>query len=289
MTAVTARAAGVPKVIIASPKPTQHTLAAAAIAGCDVFLALGGAQAIGVLTFGAPEVNIPPCGLIAGPGNKWVTAAKYLATRYTCIDMLAGPSEVLIIADATADAGVVAADMLAQAEHDTDASAVLVTTSPALADAVEAQLDLQLADLPTHATARAALECNSYIVVVNSVDEAITISDSIAPEHLEVLTAHPRSIAERLRHYGAVFIGTASGEVLGDYGAGPNHVLPTGGLGRSIGGLSVLNFLKVQTFLECNNNSAHTELVGDAAAMGRIEGLEAHARAAERRRVARSS
>jgi len=286
MTAATACAAGVATVIVASPRPTQVTLAAAAVAGADVLVALGGAQAIGVLTFGArvgAEWVLPRCDVVVGPGNKWVTAAKHIATRYTMIDMLAGPSEVLIIADETADPRLVAADMIAQAEHDADAAAVLVTTCEGLVARVERELILQLEGLPTAATARAALRENSYVIVAGSLDEAVAASEAIAPEHLEVMTKDAEGVARRLKQYGAVFIGSRSAEVFGDYGAGPNHVLPTGGLARSVGGLSVLNFMKVQTYLVMTEGGE--KMRADAAGLARLEGLEGHARAAEARDI----
>ncbi len=280
MTAVTARAAGVSEVWVASPKPTVETLAAAAIAGADAVLACGGAQAIAALAFGID--GVPACDTIVGPGNRWVTAAKQLATQVCTIDMLAGPSEVLVIADASASAAVVAADLLAQAEHDCDAIPMLVSMSEPLIGAVEAELAAQLATLPTAATAREALR-NGFAVLAADSSEACAISDAIAPEHLELLTVDADALAARLRHYGALFIGGRAAEVLGDYGAGPNHVLPTGGLARSVGGLSVLNFLRVRTWLKMDDSLQWREVCRDAAALGRIEGLEAHSRAAEAR------
>jgi phosphoribosyl-ATP pyrophosphohydrolase/phosphoribosyl-AMP cyclohydrolase/histidinol dehydrogenase len=281
MTAVTARAAGVETVWVASPRPAPVTLAAAYIAGADGFLAVGGAQAIAALAFGAGPV--PACDLVVGPGNRWVTAAKQLVAGHVAIDMLAGPSELVVLADASAEPATVAADLLAQAEHDPDAVPTLVTIDPALADRVEAALALQLATLPTAATARAAL-ANGAIVLVADLDAAIDACERLAPEHLEVHLAEPWLAVPRLHHYGALFIGGLAAEVLGDYGAGPNHVLPTGGTARFSGGLSVLTFLRVRTWLELTDRAAAAELVQDAVALARMEGLEAHARAAERRR-----
>lgn len=281
MTAVTARAAGVPQVIIASPKPTPATLAAAGIADADGLLAIGGVQAIAALTFGiTPALR---CDVIVGPGNKWVTAAKQLATRYTAIDMLAGPSEVLILADESANPDLIAADMLAQAEHDTDAIAGLVTTSPNLASKVEACLESQLATLSTASIARQSLSNNGYITVVDNTESAIAAADAVAAEHLEIMMHDAHSVAKRIRHYGAVFIGSATAEVLGDYGAGPNHVLPTGGMARSVGGLSVMNFLRLRTWLHMDESLEAQAIAKDAAILARMEGLEAHARAAELR------
>jgi phosphoribosyl-ATP pyrophosphohydrolase/phosphoribosyl-AMP cyclohydrolase/histidinol dehydrogenase len=280
MTAITARLAGVQTVWVASPRPGPATLAAAAIAGATGLLAAGGAQAIAAFAHGAGPV--PRCDTIVGPGNRWVTAAKHLVSRVTSIDMLAGPSEVLIIADDTADPAVIAADLLAQAEHDTDAVPILLTTSARLVDAVEAELTSQLETLPTAQIARVALR-NGASVVVGSLEEAARLSDSIAPEHLEVITANAPQLAKSLHAYGAIFIGARSAEVMGDYGAGPNHVLPTGGSARGSAGLSVFSFLHARTWIEIDESPESANLCRDTAALGRVEGLEAHARAAEKR------
>jgi phosphoribosyl-ATP pyrophosphohydrolase/phosphoribosyl-AMP cyclohydrolase/histidinol dehydrogenase len=283
MTAITARVAGVKTVVVASPKPAPITIAAAHVAGADMLLAVGGAQAVGAMTFGigttAPA--IPRCDVIVGPGNRWVTAAKKLVQGEVAIDMLAGPSELLIIADETADPAAVAADLLAQAEHDTDAVPTLVTTSESLVARVNAELEKQLATLPTAATARAALN-NGGVVLAASIDDAITIADRVAPEHLQVMTRDARAVAEKLSHYGAVFIGSRSAEIFGDYGVGPNHVLPTAGTARFSAGLSVFHFFRIRTWLEMNAPDL-AAAVRDAAALARLEGLEAHARAAEQR------
>jgi phosphoribosyl-ATP pyrophosphohydrolase/phosphoribosyl-AMP cyclohydrolase/histidinol dehydrogenase len=280
MTAVTARAAGVAEVWVASPKPGDITLAAAAVSGADALLAVGGAQAIAALAYGAGPV--PACDVVVGPGNRWVTAAKKLVAGHVGIDMLAGPSELVILADGTADPAVVAADLLAQAEHDPDALPVLVTTSGSLADNVEAELGRQLESLPTRATAEAAL-ANGFAVVARHLDEAITVCDRLAPEHLQVLTAGADEVAGRLGHWGGLFIGPSSAEVFGDYGVGPNHTLPTGGVARFKAGLSVLDFLRVRTWLQLDPGPESDVIARDAAALARLEGLEAHARAAEQR------
>ena len=277
MTAVTARVAGVETVWVASPRPAPVTLAAAAVAGADGLLAVGGAQAIAALAFGADPV--PPCDAVVGPGNRYVTAAKQLVSSRVAIDMLAGPSELVVLADASADAATVAADLLAQAEHDPEALPVLVSLDAALLDAVDAELDRQLATLPTAATAAAAIT-HGFAVVAPDLETACALCDRLAPEHLQVMVADPGAAAARLHHYGALFLGAGSAEVLGDYGAGPNHVLPTGGTARHTGGLSVLTFLRVRTWLRVDAPAA---LAADAAALARLEGLEAHARAAERR------
>jgi phosphoribosyl-ATP pyrophosphohydrolase/phosphoribosyl-AMP cyclohydrolase/histidinol dehydrogenase len=279
MTVCAARAAGVPSVWLASPRPAPITLAAAAVAGADALLAVGGAQAIAALTFGAGPV--PACDILAGPGNRWVTAAKQLVSGRVGIDMLAGPSELLVLADGTADPATIAADLLAQAEHDPDAVPCLLTTDESLLAAVDVELVRQLETLPTRATAEAALK-NGFAVVASSMDAAVAIADRLAPEHLELMCRDASSLAQRVKNYGAVFVGSVSAEVFGDYGVGPNHVLPTGGTARFTGGLSVLTFLRVRTWLELDD-PALPDLAKDAAALARLEGLEAHARAAEKR------
>lgn len=281
MTAVTARAAGVRDVWLASPRPSDATLAAAAIAGADGVLAVGGAQAIGAFAYGAGAV--PRCDAIVGPGNRFVTAAKQLVSGRVAIDMLAGPSELLIIADDSADPAIIAADLLAQAEHDTDAIPMLVTTDVTLPARVDLELSRQLETLPTAVIARASLT-NGFACLVDSIDEAIASSDEIAPEHLEVLTRDAATIADRFTNYGAIFVGSAAAEVFGDYGIGPNHTLPTGDTARSHAGLSVFTFLKARTFLASGPARPDSALAADIARFARIEGLEAHARAAELRR-----
>jgi phosphoribosyl-ATP pyrophosphohydrolase/phosphoribosyl-AMP cyclohydrolase/histidinol dehydrogenase len=226
--------------------------------------------------------SIPACDVIVGPGNKWVTAAKKIVSGQVGIDMLAGPSELLVLADESADAQTVAADLLAQAEHDVDAVPILVSTDEGLIGRVEAALAEQLAVLPTAATAGAALK-NGCAVLCSGVDEAIAVADALAPEHLEVITRDAVSVAGRLKHYGGLFIGSATAEVFGDYGVGPNHVLPTGGTARFTGGLSVLAFLRVRTWLRMDEGAGARGVALDAARLGRIEGLEGHSRSAERR------
>jgi phosphoribosyl-ATP pyrophosphohydrolase/phosphoribosyl-AMP cyclohydrolase/histidinol dehydrogenase len=196
--------------------------------------------------------------------------------------MLAGPSELIVFADSSADPATVAADLLAQAEHDPHAVPVLLTTDATLVERVKRELARQLGDLPTARVARAAL-AHGGSIVVSGVDEGIAACDAIAPEHLQLQLRDADAIAPRLAHYGALFVGAASAEVLGDYGAGPNHVLPTGGTARSSGGLSVYTFLRVRTWLRITDCAAARPLVEDAVWLGRAEGLEAHARAAERR------
>jgi len=280
MTAVTARVAGVGSVIVASPRPALVTLAAAAMAGADAVLAVGGAHAIAALAYGIDGFD--PCDVVVGPGNRWVTAAKQVVAGRVGIDMLAGPSELVVLADDTADPATVAADLLAQGEHDPDALPVLVTTSEALAEAVEAAIERQLVNLPTRKVAEAAL-AGGFITVVGHLDAAISVCDRLAPEHLQVMTGEPAKVAAKLDHWGGMFIGENSAEVLGDYGSGPNHTLPTGGVARHRGGLSVLDFLRVRTWLEIDDPAAARQMTEDAVCLARMEGLEAHARAAERR------
>jgi len=282
MTAVTARTAGVKEIWVASPKPGPMTLAAAAIAGAAGVLAAGGAHAIAALAFGAPPGPLSPCDVIVGPGNRYVTAAKQLVAGRVAIDMLAGPSELVVFADATASPAVIAADLLAQAEHDPDAMPVLVAVDSTLPDRVDTELGRQLADLPTAETARAALR-NGGVIVVANVEEGIAACDALAPEHIELLLDRAAAVAPRLAHFGALFIGAGSAEVLGDYGAGPNHVLPTAGTARSKGGLSVYTFLRVRSWLRIDDVVGARPLIEDAAWFGRVEGLEGHARSAERR------
>ncbi|MCC5878148.1 MAG: histidinol dehydrogenase [Candidatus Sumerlaeia bacterium] len=281
MTAVTARVAGVKEVWAASPKPAPATLAAAYIAGVDYLLVAGGAQAIAALAYGAGDL-VRPCDVIVGPGSRWVTAAKFLVSAHVAIDMLAGPSELVVLADESADPSIIAADLLAQAEHDTVALPVLVTTSQGLIDRTRAEVRRQLESLPTADTATPAME-NGFAVLCESMEEAISITDTLAPEHLEVMTKDPRDIGHKLSHYGAIFVGEGSAEVLGDYGAGPNHTLPTGGRARYTGGLSVFHFLRVRTWMRIDDRTAARGLVEDSIALGRLEGLEGHARSAEKR------
>lgn len=282
MTVCTARSAGVADVTLATPGPSSIMLAAAAIAGADRVLAVGGPQAIAGLAFGIGD-GLEAVDAIVGPGNRWVTAAKQLVSGVVSIDMLAGPSELLILADDSADAGTLAADLLAQAEHDTDASAVLACTDAGLMESVDRELRAQLEDLPTAETARSALERNSFGVVVSSVDELVSVADAIASEHLEVHTRDAEAVSARCAHAGGVFVGGSSAEVFGDYGAGPNHTLPTGGSARSFAGLSVFDFLRVRTSLRMDDLVAARGLVEDTAALARQERLEGHARSAERR------
>lgn len=280
MTAVTARAAGVPHVLVCSPNPQPATLAAAHVSGADGVLAIGGAHAIAAMAFGTESV--PACDVIVGPGNAWVTAGKQLVAGRVRIDSLAGPSELLVVADASADPALAAADLLGQAEHDVMAVPALIALDDGVIEAVEEEIEKQLADLATADIARAALE-NGYAVRVADVDEAIELCDVIAPEHLQWMAADTETALDRLQHYGGLFLGAGAAEVLGDYGAGPNHVLPTGGSARAKGGLNVLDFVKVNTFMEAIDPEAVRTLADDASALAAMEGLAAHERAARAR------
>lgn len=281
MTATTARAAGCPRVVVASPSADPIMLAAAAIGGADEYLAVGGAHAIGALAYGFEGFD--RCDVIAGPGNRWVTAAKQAVYGAVGIDMLAGPSELLVIADGSADAELIAADLLAQAEHDTDAVPMCVTTCAALAGRIEDAIGRQLDRLPTAEVARVAL-CNGWVCVVDCIDAAIELTDRVAPEHLEIMTEDAASISARVRNAGAVFIGSRTAEVFGDYGAGPNHTLPTGGAARFSGGLSVFDFIRVRAWISIEDVGAATPLIEQSERLAQMEGLHAHREAASKRR-----
>lgn len=278
MTAVTAKVAGVARVTAASPRPAPIVLGAAHVAGCDGLLALGGAQAIAALAFGLD--GLPPHDVVVGPGNRFVTAAKQLVQGRVGVDLPAGPSELCVLADGSAEPELVAADLLAQAEHDPSARPWLVSTAAALLDAVERELTRQLLLLPTAATARAAL-AGGGAVLCPDLATAVAVCDRLAPEHLQLAVGDPTALLGQLQHYGALFCGRHGAEVLGDYGAGPNHVLPTGGAARYSGGLSVFRFLRVRTVLRLE--AGDPELLADAVALAELEGLPGHAAAARLR------
>ncbi len=279
MTLCAARAAGVPEVIAASPRPTVHTLAAAYIGGAEMLLAAGGAQAIAALAYGAGPVKAAD--IIVGPGSRWVTAAKQLVSADVAIDMLAGPSELVVIADSHSDPALIAADLIAQGEHD-DAFPVLISLDRELVELVRLELTRQLETLSTAALARAALE-RGAVCIASSIDDCISLSNALAPEHLELLVSDPERWIPHLTGFGALFIGSRSAEVAGDYGAGPNHVLPTGGTARLKGGLSVFTFLRIATWLQLDTSPESDQILNDSAALARLEGLEGHARSAEKR------
>lgn len=278
MTAITAKVSGVHTVIVASPRPSVFTLAAAHIANADMFLAVGGAQAIAALAYGVS--SIPACDIIVGPGNKWVTAAKSLVFGKCAIDMLAGPSECLVVADGHASASIIAADLIAQAEHDIAAVPILVTTCAKLIENTNKELIRQLETLSTSTTANISIK-NGFAVLCPDIETCVSVTNTLAPEHLEILTQNAPKLAKQFKNYGGMFIGERSAEVFGDYGFGPNHVLPTGGTARYTGGLSVHTFLRIRTWMRIDEDS--TTLIENSARLARIEGLEGHARAAEAR------
>jgi phosphoribosyl-ATP pyrophosphohydrolase/phosphoribosyl-AMP cyclohydrolase/histidinol dehydrogenase len=256
-------------------------LAAAAIAVVDGFLVAGGAQAIAALAYG---IGGPPrSDAVVGPGNRWVTAAKQLVAADVRIDMLAGPSELLLVADESADPATVAADLLAQAEHDVDARPMLIATSAGLVAQVNEAIARQLTTLPTADVARVALQ-GGFAVVASDTDTIVGLCQASAPEHLELHLQYPHALAPRLTRCGCLFIGSGSAEVLGDYGAGPNHVLPTGGTARFTSGLSVDTFLRRQTWLRVDDLSAAQPLVDDTVQLAHWEGLAGHAISAQSRR-----
>ena len=281
MTAVTARVAGCEHVVVASPNPSDVILAAACVAGADQVLAIGGAHAIAAMAYGFEGFTRRD--LIAGPGNRWVTAAKKIVSGDCGIDMLAGPSELALVADGSAHPATIAADLLAQAEHDVDARPFLILTDDAIADAVDEQLKQQLAELPTGEVAKQSLANNGAMVVCESVEEAIAVCNRLAPEHLELHLADAESVASKIRHAGCIFIGHQSAEVFGDYGVGPNHTLPTAGTARFSAGLNVFTFLRIRTWLKLDQ--APNELISDTARLAEIEGLIGHQRSGLRRNL----
>jgi histidinol dehydrogenase len=295
MGVIPALAAGVGKVILASPPtengiPGARILAAAALAaGLSAadklrIFAIGGAQAIAALALGTETV--PKADLIAGPGNKYVAAAKRMLFGEVGIDFVAGPTDVLVVSDTDTDADLVAADMLAQAEHDPDACARALVPARDMAEKIAAALETRLARLPEQPgkTARASLDSGGLIVVYQSKESAIRIANVIAPEHLELQTKNTEAWIPFLKNYGSLFIGSLSAEVLGDYSAGINHTLPTSGSARFSGGLSVRHFLKIVTTLRCVPGEGFENARKAAEIMGKAEGLAAHARSAAARR-----
>jgi histidinol dehydrogenase len=279
MNAVPAKVAGVPRLVMVVPAPDGKlvplVLAAAKLAGIDEIYRVGGAQAVAALAYGTAA--IAPVAKIVGPGNAYVAAAKRLVFGKVGIDMIAGPSEVLILADNTGHADWIAGDLLAQAEHDASAQSILVTDDAALADAVEQAVAAQLASLPRAAVAGASWRDFGAIVLVESLDAAVPLVDAIAPEHLEIESADAERLASRIRNAGAIFLGAHTPEAIGDYVGGSNHVLPTARSARFSSGLSVLDFMKRTSILKCGPDQLRA--LGPAAiALGEAEGLDAHAR-----------
>ena len=283
MTAIPAKVAGVGDMLVFSPgvtdgKVADVTLAAARIAGADGVCAVGGAQAVAAMALGTE--SIPRVDKIAGPGNIFVVLAMRRAFGMVGVSTLPGPTETLLIADAAADAVEVAADLIAQAEHDPMAAPVLLTDSGELAAAVEAELERQLAGLPRREVALAALGNRGGIGVVDNLEDAMELANEYAPEHLCLLTANPEALVAKVRNAGGVFVGAHSSEVLGDYVAGPSHVMPVGGTARFASPVTVGDFLKTISVFALSQDAA-VELAPLAARLARYEGLEGHARAAE--------
>jgi histidinol dehydrogenase len=279
MNALPARVAGVPRIVMVVPAPRAKlnplVLVAAKLAGVSEIYRVGGAQAIAALAYGTE--SIAPVAKIVGPGNAYVAAAKRQVFGQVGIDMVAGPSEVVVIADCDNDPAWIAADLLAQAEHDAAAQAILITDDAGFARAVEAAVEAELAVLPRADTARASWRDFGAIIEVRSLAEAPSIADLLAPEHLEIATRDPDALASQVRDAGAIFIGRYTPEVIGDYVAGSNHVLPTARSARYASGLSVLDFMKRTSLLKCDANSLAA--LGPAAmTLAEAEGLDAHRR-----------
>jgi len=283
MTAVPARVAGVPEIVLVSPpgadgKLDAAVLAAARVAGVTEAYRVGGAQAVAALAYGTQSIR--RVDKIVGPGNIYVALAKSRVFGDVGIDMLAGPSEVVVIADAAADPAFAAADLLAQAEHDPMARSVLLSPSAALLDLVEAETLRRLETLPRREIAASALEANGALVLTASLEEAVDVANRLAPEHLELLVAEPDALLARVRSAGAVFLGGATPEVVGDYVAGPNHVLPTGGTARFASALSTEDFMKRLSVIRYTARGL-AEAWPHLAELARVEGLAAHGAAAQ--------
>jgi histidinol dehydrogenase len=279
MNAVPAAVAGVARVVMVVPSPDGKlnplVLAAAQLGGVSEIYRVGGAQAVAALAWGT--ATIAPVAKIVGPGNAYVAAAKRLVFGKVGIDMIAGPSEVLVIADATGNAGWIAADLLAQAEHDVNAQSILITDNVALADDVERNVEAQLATLPRGKIARASWRDFGAIILVKNIGDAAALANAIAAEHLEIMTRDPESLAAQIRNAGAIFLGSHTPEAIGDYVGGSNHVLPTARSARFSSGLGVLDFMKRTSILKCGPDQLRA--LGPAAmTLGKAEGLDAHAR-----------
>jgi histidinol dehydrogenase len=285
MNVIPAQVAGVPEIVMVTPPATGGTagidpyiLVAAAEAGVRELYRVGGAQAIAALAYGT--ASIAPVDKITGPGNIYVALAKRAVFGAVDIDSIAGPSEIVVLADDTADASYVAADLLSQAEHDEMASAVLVTPSAALAEAVAAEVERQLATLPRADIARASIDSYGAVLLVDSIEEGISVVNQLAPEHLEVLTADPMKLLGHIENAGAIFLGPYSSEPVGDYFAGPNHIIPTNGTARFSSPVNVDDFMKKSSLIYYSKEALMAN--GDKImTLARHEGLEGHARAIE--------
>ncbi|MCA9583180.1 MAG: histidinol dehydrogenase [Myxococcales bacterium] len=281
MAAIPAAVAGVPRIVLATPRPTPDVLAAASLAGVTEVYDVGGAQAIGALAYGTETVG--RVDTIVGPGNIYVACAKRLVFGTVNIDQIAGPSEILVVADDTANPQIVAADLLSQAEHDEDAYALLVTTSRSLADAVCTHLAEQVTTLSRQSIARASLERHGQCFVVDSMDQAARVADRLAPEHLALEVSDPESVLEGITAVGAAFLGHHTPEAAGDYAAGPSHVLPTGGAARFGSPLGVYDFV-VRTSIIRYDADAIDRQADLLETLAELEGLTAHARSVSLRR-----
>ncbi len=279
MNAIPARVAGVDRLVVVTPTPdgaiNPLVLAAAHVARADEVWRIGGAQAIAALAYGTER--IARVDVVTGPGNAWVAEAKRQVYGVVGIDMVAGPSEIVVVADGANDAEWIAADLLSQAEHDTTTQSILFTDDAAFADAAAAAVERQLSTLPTQAVARAAWEDNGAIVLVPTLADAMPLVDRLAPEHVELACDDPQALFDRLRHAGSAFLGRHTPEAIGDYVAGPNHVLPTGRRARFASGLGVTDFMKRTSFLQLDE-TALAELGPATIALAEAEGLPAHAR-----------
>ncbi|MGE0667552.1 MAG: histidinol dehydrogenase [Sphingomonadales bacterium] len=285
MNAIPAKVAGVPRVAMVVPAPdgvlNPMVLAAASTAGVGEIYKVGGAHAVAALAYGTE--SIAPVDKIVGPGNAFVAAAKRQVFGQVGIDMIAGPSEILVIADGRNDPAWIAADLLSQAEHDTAAQSILITDDPAFADAVERAVEVHLQSLERTEIARASWETNGAIIVVRRLDDAAPLADRIAAEHLELAVEDPERLAGMVSHAGAIFLGRHTPEAIGDYIAGPNHVLPTSRTARFASGLSVLDFMKRTSLISCDARSLDA-IAPAAEALAHLEGLGAHALSMEIRR-----
>ena len=279
MNAVPAKVAGVPRIAMVVPAPGGElnplVLAAAKLAGIDEVFRIGGAQAIAALAYGTE--TIAPVAKIVGPGNAFVAAAKRMVFGKVGIDMIAGPSEVLIVADNSGNPDWIAADLLAQAEHDASAQAILITDHEPLAGEVERAVARQLSVLPRGEVAAASWRDNGAVILVRAIEEAVPLIDAIAPEHVEIVVAESEDLAKRIRNAGAIFLGAHTPEAIGDYVAGSNHVLPTARSARFSSGLGVLDFMKRTSILKCGPEQLR-RLADAAITLGTAEGLDAHAR-----------
>ena len=278
MNAIPAKVAGVGRLVMVTPTPDGQinplVLAAAALAGVDEVWRIGGAQAIAALAFGTEK--IAPVDVVTGPGNAWVAEAKRQVFGVVGIDMVAGPSEILVVADGENNPDWIAADLLSQAEHDPTSQSILITDDAEFGDRVVAAVETKLGGLATQAVARASWETFGATILVKNLLDAASLIDALAPEHLELAVADPEPLFARVRHAGSIFLGRHTPEAVGDYVGGPNHVLPTGRRARFSSGLSVLDFMKRTSFLACDAKSIRA--IGPAAvALARAEGLPAHA------------